>query len=105
MRVLNMSCGVWLSLLVCIIRHLQTQLNRDKARAYFAKLSNSREGARHMADKALESQAAGACVRCKRAFIQSCKRACVCDGCQGVRGLVRVRVLGPRTCACLCAGC
>jgi len=40
----------------------QTQLNREKARTYFATLSNTREGARHMADKALESQAAGAAV-------------------------------------------
>ena len=40
----------------------QTELNQESARNYFAALSNTREGARHMADKALESQSVGPVV-------------------------------------------
>ena len=40
----------------------QKELNQKNARAYFASLSKTREGARRMADKALENQLAGAAV-------------------------------------------
>ena len=50
----------------------QKELNQKNARAYFASLSKTREGARRMADKALENQLAGAATAIERSSRSMC---------------------------------